>query len=83
MKVDRYEYWADPPPEPSPRLLTWVEKIRNGWYPNKRIRAEGYDSSADFYGVYIWEYLHVIAPLIWPDMNANKAYRWDGRWVEL
>jgi hypothetical protein len=62
-KVDRYLYWGDPPPEPSEACTKWVERIRNGWRPNRRIRFMGYDSSAEFYGVYIWEYIHVLCPL--------------------
>lgn len=64
MKVDRYAYWTDPPPQPSEALKKWLTKINNGWHPNSRISGMGYDESADFYGVYIWEYLHVIAPLL-------------------
>jgi hypothetical protein len=64
MRVDRYDYWLEPPPEPSPKLAEWVSKIDRGWRPNRRIRTMGYDESAEFYGVYIWEYLNVISPLI-------------------
>jgi hypothetical protein len=63
--TDRYQYWGGPPPEISPRCQWWVHRIeKEGWRPNKRVRAHGYDSSAQFYGIYIWEYLHVIDPLL-------------------
>lgn len=61
---DRYQFWNDPPPDQSPRCRAWVEKIRSGWRPNKRISGMGYDPSAEWYGVYIWEYLNVIVPLL-------------------
>lgn len=35
-----------------------------GWMPSKYVRREGYDGSAQWFGVYVWEYLHVLYPLI-------------------
>lgn len=58
------EYWASPPPEPSAGLLKWQQRIRDGFMPNRRLRQMGYYESAEFYDVYIWEYIHVIAPLL-------------------
>lgn len=58
------QYWQDPPPAPSPRCEYWVRQIQRGWRPNRRIRMEGYYSSAEWYGIYIWEYLNVISPMI-------------------
>lgn len=58
------QYWNVPPPEPSPGLVKWLAKIADGWRPNRRIRSMGYYSAAEFYGVYIWEYLHVISPAL-------------------
>lgn len=63
--VDQYAYWENPPPEASPRLQYWKDKIASGWRPNKRVRKMGYDNSAEFFGVYMWEYLHVISPLLY------------------
>ncbi len=60
--IDIYQYWTDPPPEPSARLAGWLAKIERGWRPNKRVRFMGYDESSRFYGVYVWEYLNVIRP---------------------
>jgi hypothetical protein len=68
---DRYKYWQEPPPEPSPQLLKWVKKIQDGWTPNRRWRQYGYDSSAQMFGVYIWEYLRVIAPLLYNDCRPS------------
>jgi hypothetical protein len=60
---DKYEYWLKPPPDPSPRCTWWLGEFAKGWQPNRRVRGEGYTGAADFYGVYVWEYLNVIAPL--------------------
>ncbi|RBO82087.1 hypothetical protein [Nocardia puris] len=61
---DRYAYWLNAPPELSAACVYWVRQIERGWLPNRRISQQGYDNSADWYGVWIWEYLHVLAPLI-------------------
>lgn len=61
---DEMEYWESPPPQPSERCLYWTRQIERGWLPNRRISGECYHCSAVWYGVYIWEYLHVLAPLI-------------------
>ena len=63
-RVNRYDYWTDPPPGPSPRLAYWVEKIEAGWRPNRRISGMGYDCRAEFFGVYLWEYINVLYPLL-------------------
>lgn len=57
-------YWVNPPPEPSASLLKWVARAHAGWRPSQRIWAEGYHTSAEFYQVYIWEYLNVLGPLL-------------------
>ena len=64
---DRYTYWGDAPDELSARCQWWVRQIERGWRPNRHIRREGYDTSAEWYGVYIWEYLNVILPLLAPN----------------
>lgn len=62
--ADRYRYWDSPPPDLSPRCVYWTSQIEQGWLPNRRISRYGYDSSAGWYGVYIWEYLSVLSPMI-------------------
>lgn len=59
---DEYRYWVDAPPEASERCRYWLRQIDRGWRPNCRIRREGYDGAADWYGVYVWEYIHLIGP---------------------
>ena len=58
------DHWGDLPPEPSPRCAWWVARIRGGWQPNRRISSLGYYGSAEWYGVWIEEYLSVIGPLV-------------------
>ncbi|WP_328439142.1 hypothetical protein [Nocardia puris] len=58
---DRYAYWLNAPPESSAACVYWVRQIERGWLPNRRISQQGYDCSAGWYGVYIWEYLNVIS----------------------
>ena len=61
---DHRHYWTHPPPKMSPRCTWWVDRIADGWRPNKRIRKMGYDEAAEYYGVYIWEYLNVLKGLL-------------------
>lgn len=60
---DHYEFWGEPPPERSARCQYWVDRVARGWAPNRRISRMGYDTAADFLGVWIWEWLHVLRPL--------------------
>lgn len=57
---DIYRYWADPPPDLSPRCRYWHARLRNGFAPNRRVRAMGYDEASRWYGVYVWEYLNIL-----------------------
>lgn len=61
---DEYRYFGDPPPGLSERCKYWVRQIERGWLPNKHISREGYSVKAEWFGVYIWEYVNVLAPLI-------------------
>lgn len=73
LVTDRYLYWSDPPPSLSDACLYWTRQIDRGWLPNRRIGSYGYDTSAGWYGVYIWEYLNVIYPLIDSKRKALTA----------
>lgn len=64
---DRYEFWADAPPQMSDRCAYWLRQVERGWLPNRRIRGECYDCSAEWYGVWIWEWLD----LLWPAIEAR------------
>lgn len=64
MKIDVTLHVSDPPPQPSPTLAMWLEKIAGGWRPNRRIGAMGWEEAAEFYGVYAWELFNVIRPAI-------------------
>ncbi len=61
---DVERYWTSPPPEMSERCAYWLRQIERGWLPNRRISMEGYYSSAEWYGVFIWEYINEIFPAV-------------------
>ncbi len=63
-RVAAMDFWGSPPPERSARCAWWIAAIVNGWRPNKRIRALGYYCAAEWFGVYIWEYLNEIYPCL-------------------
>lgn len=69
---DITEYWTSPPPERSERAKYWLQKLNDGWKPNRRIRQLGYEGAAEFFGVYIWEYINVLSPLIHKPLMAEK-----------
>ncbi len=55
----------DKPTVLSERCRMWWSRILGqGWRPNRRIRTMGYDGAAHFYGVSVWEYLSILAPLL-------------------
>ena len=56
------EYLSHPPPALSARCRSWCLRFEEGWRENRRIGEMGYHCSAEYYGVYIWEYLHVLRP---------------------
>ena len=66
---DRYRYWVEAPPELSARCRFWLDAIERGFRPNRRWRQEDYDTSAGLFGVYVWEYLHVL----WPALRDRGA----------
>lgn len=76
---DRYRYWGEQPPELSERCRYWVRQIERGWRPNRLINRHCYDCSADWYGVYIWEYLHAIYPLLNELADTLGQETTDGR----
>lgn len=64
-RVDSIEsYWTQEPPERSARCAYWVERIRTGWRRNRRIRSLGYHERAEHFGVYIWEQINVLDPML-------------------
>jgi hypothetical protein len=62
--ADHYLYWSNPPPSASPRCLYWVQRFEDGWRGNRRTGGFGYDEAAEYFGVYIWEYLNVLYPIM-------------------
>lgn len=61
---DVYRYWIEQPPRLSDRCLYWIQQIYRGWHPSRRIRKEGSDGAAEWYGVWLWEYENVIQPML-------------------
>lgn len=57
-------FWTEPPPARTARCDWWLRRIAAGWRRNKRVGSLGYHSAAEFYGVYIWEYINVLAPVL-------------------
>lgn len=94
-KLDVMLYWTSAPPEPSPGLRKWMAKVRSGWSPNRRISGMDYHSKAEFFNVYIWEYLNILRPalegswwaglmnLYFYDYQANVAWSADiEQWLD-
>jgi hypothetical protein len=69
---DMEAYWTEPPPAPSARLRYWLARIAGGWRPNRRIRTAGYGGATHFFGVYLWEYLQVLSPLLYEEVAARQ-----------
>lgn len=61
---DITEYWDDPPPNPSPRCSFWMTKIFRGWRAHRGLMRLDEEKASEFYGVYIWEYVNVIFPML-------------------
>ncbi len=80
MVLDHYLYWQEPPPEPSASLVKWLRRLRDGWRANRRIGGMGYDSRAEWFRMYLWEYLHVF---YWLEKAAEKTevVVWDRAFV--
>lgn len=56
-------FWTEPP-ELSPRCKWWMSRIVAGWQRNSRLGGWGYYESAEYFGVYIWEWVNVLSPLL-------------------
>ncbi|WP_157556807.1 hypothetical protein [Nocardia acidivorans] len=70
---DATRYWRDPPPERSVACEYWARQIERGWLPNRRIGRMGYHVATEWFGVYIWEYLHVLYPMIEATRKTRTA----------
>lgn len=60
---DIQQYWNDQPPYRSERLKGWLRRIRRGWRVPAHAKTFGYYSMSKYLGVWIWEYLNVLAPM--------------------
>ena len=68
-------YYTELPAEQSARCTYWVKKIAAGWRPNKRINKLGYSEAAQYFGVYVSEYINVIA---WALRELDESPPGDG-----
>lgn len=60
---DQYAYWGEAPPEPSERLIEWLERFAKGWRRNRRLQSLGAEAAAKWFGVYQWEWTNVLWPI--------------------
>ena len=59
-----YDHFPEPPPNPSPRCVYWLRRIRRGWVVPGHVRGDGYSMATKYFGVYVSEYLRKIAPML-------------------
>ena len=70
---DEQLYWSNAPPSPSERCTYWLKQIEKGWHPNRRLRCLGYHEASMFYGVYVWEYNHVLLPAFYARERPKRS----------
>lgn len=64
-RVDDVEkYYLKLPSEISPRCAWWLKRIEAGWVGNRRTGDNGYYDAAEYFGVYISEYIQLIMPAL-------------------
>lgn len=61
---DVTKFWREEPNPHSKRCDWWLNRIASGWQRNRRVGMMGYHEAAHYFGVYIWEYLHVLYPAL-------------------
>lgn len=77
-------YRETPPPTPSPRLPYWLRRLDEGsWHRNKYL-TKGYEGNTGWFGIYIWEYLYVLSPLLRADewARGEDLSKFNPEWVE-
>ena len=83
--VDPDAFRLTPPLIPSPRLAYWLRRLdEDSWRPNKYFHR-GYEGDARWCGVYIWEWLNVLSPVItaerWTRAGEDLSC-YNPEWVE-
>jgi hypothetical protein len=63
-------YCSDPSPARSARCDYWLYMFAQGWKRNRRLSRMGYYESANFFGVFIWEYFNILMPVEAPESHA-------------
>ncbi len=67
----RMNYTTSPPPRPSPRCEAWVRRINRGWWVPAHVSRNGWSMMVCYFGVYAYEYLHILLPMI--SSNSTPA----------
>jgi hypothetical protein len=75
-RVPLAERYDRPPAGGSARLRWWLGRIEAGWRRNRRIGSMGYDDAAEWFGVYVREYVDVLGPRM---MEIERHEREEGR----
>jgi len=71
-------YWTSPPPEPSEGLTHWKRRVEQGFRRNRRLSGMSYGEAAEYFGVYHWEWFHVLSDLM--DAAEAKPYPANEAW---
>lgn len=61
---DITDYWDNPPAILSLRCKFWITKIFRGWRANPGLIKLDEEKASEFYGVYIWEYINILFPML-------------------
>lgn len=73
--ADTDTYIDDPPPALSRRAGWLADRIeREGWRPNRRLRALSERRLCAVLGVYVWEWRYVLTPLMEAPVPATDAH---------
>lgn len=58
----------------SDRCQWWIRQINRGWRPNRRTLRCCWDCNSEWMGIYGWEYIEYIWPLLWPPPEPKPVY---------
>lgn len=76
---DIQQCWTTPPPELSPRVEYWLRRVADDdWRPNKYLLREDYYGASTWLGVYIWEWINLLRPLL-AELEENNWRQPDDR----
>jgi hypothetical protein len=89
---DPFRYSSEPPPEMwSPRLQYWVLRRslfsptmfgKDRWRPNRHIRRLNDVDSARRYGIYVWEWVNMLGPILRGEPLQSHVLEWMQQTVD-